>query len=98
MNKLGWKYICEIKTIKYYVSRFPQKVEQPALDKMTAEWGEAFAEALSRPSITRLRMLGEEAQVIDPQLSAWLLERVTCYYLEGLKRLGNYDINGATDE
>ena len=65
---------------------------------MTAEWREAFAEALSRPSITRLRMLGEEAQVIDPQRSAWLLERVTCCDLEGLEVLRNYDTNGDTDE
>ena len=59
----------------------------PTLENMTPEWREAFSEVLARKNITRLRMLAEEAQVTDPVLSAWMLERAVRYDLSGLKKL-----------
>lgn len=64
----------------------------PTFDKMPHDWHKAFREALSRKSITRLRHLGEEAQSVDPALSAWILERAGRYDLDGLKKLGVADL------
>jgi len=61
--------------------------DKPTLDKMPAEWLKEFSLALSRGNITRIRHLGEEAQEIDPVLSAYLLNRADLYDLDGLKKL-----------
>jgi signal transduction histidine kinase/DNA-binding response OmpR family regulator len=61
--------------------------DRPALDRMPAVWLEEFSLALSRGNITRIRHLGEEAQAIDPQLSAYLLKRAELYDLDGLRKL-----------
>jgi CheY-like chemotaxis protein len=66
-------------------------LEVPSFDKMSPEWREAFKQALARKNVTRIRKLGEEAKERDALLSAWLLERVALYDLEGLKKLGNGD-------
>lgn len=65
----------------------PQRLETPTLAKMSPEWREAFALAMTRKNITRIRKLGEEAKAIDPILSVWLLERAALYDLDGLKKL-----------
>jgi PAS domain S-box-containing protein len=67
----------------------------PTLEKMTPEWCDAFREMLAIKNITRIRRLGEGAQAIDPQLSAWVLERLSRHDLEGLKRLITIDGSGA---
>jgi CheY-like chemotaxis protein len=72
--------------------------ELPSLDRMPADWLEEFSQALFRNNITRIRRLGEEASVIDPCLSAWVLERVELYDLEGLKKLGNVNTTGASHD
>jgi PAS domain S-box-containing protein len=59
----------------------------PTLEKMPPEWRVAFREALARNNITRIRRLGEEAQVVDPELSAWLLARAVMYDLAGMQKL-----------
>jgi PAS domain S-box-containing protein len=59
----------------------------PTLGKMSPEWREDLRLALERRNITRIRMLGEDAQTVDPQLSTWMLERAGRYDLDGLKRL-----------
>ncbi|MBT0664720.1 Cache 3/Cache 2 fusion domain-containing protein [Geobacter pelophilus] len=69
------------------VTGIPPRQPLPTLDKMSAEWNEAFLEALARKNITRIRKLGEEARASDPALSAWLLERAGMYDLEGIKQL-----------
>jgi PAS domain S-box-containing protein len=61
--------------------------EVPTLAGMSPEWLEAFRDAIARRSITRIRKLGEDAQTVDPLLSAWILERAGMYDLEGLKKL-----------
>jgi hypothetical protein len=65
---------------------------------MPADWLDEFSQALLRNNITRIRRLGEEASVIDPCLSAWVLERIEVYDLEGLKKLGNVNATGASHD
>jgi PAS domain S-box-containing protein len=67
-----------------------QNNDVPTLDKMAPEWCEEFRQALARKNITRIRMLGEEAQAVDPQLSAWMLERAGRYDIDGLKKLRSF--------
>ena len=59
----------------------------PALDQIPSEWLELFRQALARNNITRIRKLAEEIRGIDSDLASWLLELVSRYDLEGLKRL-----------
>jgi hypothetical protein len=61
--------------------------EIPTLDNMSPEWREDLRLALERRNITRIRMLGEDAQTVDPQLSAWIIDRAGRYDLDGLKKL-----------
>ena len=70
----------------------------PTLEKMPPEWREAFNEALAMKNITRIRALGEAAQEVDPQLSAWILARVARYDLKSLMALDIYGSNGANNE
>jgi PAS domain S-box-containing protein len=74
----------ETEELERAVSDGPDK---PTLDKMPAEWLKEFSLALSRGNITRIRHLGEEAQKIDPLLSAYLQNRADLYDLDGLKKL-----------
>lgn len=76
----------EIQTAKPNIS-----VEKPTLVMMSPEWHAAFTQALAQGSITRLRRLGEEAKKIDPVLSAYVIERVSLYDLNGLKILCRAD-------
>jgi PAS domain S-box-containing protein len=62
-------------------------VEQPTLEKMSAEWLKTFKLALSRGNITQIRKLGQEVLDKDPVLSAYLLSRADVYDLDGLKKL-----------
>jgi CheY-like chemotaxis protein len=72
--------------------------ELPTLEKMSAEWCASFRDALTRKNITRLRMLGEEAQTVDPALSLWLLERAGRYDLDGLKELISQEQNNESSK
>jgi len=69
--------------------------ELPSLDKMSPDWRDEFRQVLARNNITRIRKLGEEAKERDPLLSAWLLERVGLYDMDGLKKLGEAHERGA---
>jgi response regulator RpfG family c-di-GMP phosphodiesterase len=59
----------------------------PTIDRMPGKWCESLKESLARNNITRIRNLAEEAQVLDPALSDWMLERTARYDINGLKRL-----------
>ncbi len=61
----------------------------PDINKMPDEWSVNFRDALNRKNITRIRKLGEDAKDLDPVLSAWILDRVLLYDIDGLKKLGN---------
>jgi signal transduction histidine kinase/CheY-like chemotaxis protein len=63
--------------------------EKPTLAMAPADWREAFAQALSHGSIAVIRSLGEAAKAFDPLLSAYILDRVASYDLNGLKGLRN---------
>ncbi len=62
----------------------------PDINKMPIEWRGNFRDSLNRKNITRLRKLGEDAKELDPVLSAWIIEKVLLYDIDGLKKL---DIN-----
>jgi hypothetical protein len=66
-----------------------EEPDRPTLERMSAEWLKEFSLALSRGNITRIRHLGEEAQEIDPLLSAYLLNRAGLYDLDGLRKLAS---------
>jgi PAS domain S-box-containing protein len=66
----------------------------PTLEKMPSDWCKVFRKMLAVKNITRIRRLGEEAHASDPQLSAWMLERVARYDLESLKVLLTTDGSG----
>ena len=56
---------------------------------MSPQWHEAFSKALAQGSITHIRQLGEEANELDAELSAFILKRVSLYDINGLKWLIN---------
>lgn len=62
-------------------------VMMPTLNNMPRAWCEQFAEALAQGSISRIRILGEEARPIDPELAAYVLQRIDLYDLNQLKKL-----------
>ncbi len=82
----------ETEAIPAAAPNIPAGAEKPTLEKMPAVWREAFPQALAQGSITQLRRLGEEAREFDTVLSAYVLERVALYDLDGLKKLCCADI------
>jgi CheY-like chemotaxis protein len=77
----------ETEAIQAASPNIPAGVERPTLEKMPAVWREAFSQALVQGSITRIRRLTEEAGEFDPVLSAYMLDRIARYDLDGLKLL-----------
>jgi len=59
----------------------------PSVDKMSAEWREAFCNALASGSFAHIRMLGEAAEATDPFLADWICKRSALNDLEGLSKL-----------
>ncbi len=59
----------------------------PTLEKMPPKWLKAFKQACTKGSINHIRQLGEEAKVLDSELSDYILKRVALYDLVGLKKI-----------
>jgi CheY-like chemotaxis protein len=59
----------------------------PTLEHASAQWREAFQQALVEGDVTGIRHLGNEAKVFDPALAAYLLERAALFDMVGLKAL-----------
>jgi signal transduction histidine kinase/CheY-like chemotaxis protein len=63
------------------------QIQSITLDKMNSEWRDEFSLALSRGSISQVKILAEKAKMEDNSLSDFLFDKAESYDLASLKRL-----------